>query len=147
MIDPFASKTLDARIVADPAKRKALEEEAQNLTSVVVTSAAAANLVMLGGGYFNPLTGTMNLADSISVAENMKTTSGLFWPVPIVNRVDDASGLEVGQRIALRDPNRDGNQTWFKRLFLATQGVIDCKRSRHCYHLRIAKNGCRPGFG
>jgi sulfate adenylyltransferase len=47
----------------------------------------------------------MNKADAISVALEMKTTSGLFWPVPIVNLVKDASGVEPGQRIALRDPN------------------------------------------
>ena len=29
--------------------------------------AAAANAVMLGGGYFNPLTGYMNVADAMSV--------------------------------------------------------------------------------
>ncbi|MDG2036044.1 MAG: sulfate adenylyltransferase, partial [Pseudomonadales bacterium] len=34
---------------------------------------------------------------------------GLFWPVPIVNLVEDASDLEAGQRIALKDPNVDGN--------------------------------------
>ena len=39
---------------------------------------------MLGGGYFNPLTGYMNVADAISVSENMKTTDGLFWPIPIL---------------------------------------------------------------
>jgi len=108
MIRPFASDTLAPRIVADPAKRRALEEEAARLPSVVVNSAAAANLVMLGAGYFNPLEGPMDLADSLSVAEKMRTEGGLFWPVPIVNRVADAAGLEVGARVALRDPNREG---------------------------------------
>ena len=108
MIRPFASDTLAPRIVADPAKRRALEGEAARLPSVVVNSAAAANLVMLGAGYFNPLEGPMDLADSLSVAEKMRTEGGLFWPVPIVNRVADATGLAVGARVALRDPNREG---------------------------------------
>jgi sulfate adenylyltransferase len=108
MIRPYASEPLAPRIVADDAKRRALEEEAASLPSVVVNSAAAANLVMLGAGYFNPLEGPMDLADSLSVAEKMHTADGLFWPVPIVNRVADAKDLTVGARVALRDPNRDG---------------------------------------
>jgi sulfate adenylyltransferase len=35
----------------------------------------------------------------------MKTTSGLFWPVPVLNLVKDAEGLKAGGRVALRDPN------------------------------------------
>jgi sulfate adenylyltransferase len=109
MIKPHGSETLNPLFVADDAKRAALIEEAKGLKSIVVCSQAAANAVMLGSGYFNPLSGFMNLADSLSVAESMKTTDGLFWPVPIVNVVEDASGIEPGMRIALLDPNVDGN--------------------------------------
>ena len=73
------------------------------------SSATAANAVMLGGGYFNPLTGYMNKADALSVANNMKTTSGLFWPVPILNLVKAAGSIKAGDRIALKDPNVEGN--------------------------------------
>jgi sulfate adenylyltransferase len=50
----------------------------------------------------------MNLADSLAVAEKMRTVDGLFFPVPIVNMTSD-SGIEAGSRIALRDPNMEGN--------------------------------------
>jgi sulfate adenylyltransferase len=63
---------------------------------------------MMGAGYFNPLTGYMGLADSLKVAGEMHTTSGLFWPVPIVNVVKDASAVQGKKRIALRDPNVEG---------------------------------------
>jgi sulfate adenylyltransferase len=109
MIKPHGSDTLNPLYVADDAKRAALEAEAEGLKSIVVCSQAAANAVMMGSGYFNPLTGYMNLADSMAVAENMKTTGGLFFPVPIVNVVEDASGIEPGMRIALKDPNMSGN--------------------------------------
>ena len=109
MLKPHGSDTLNPLFVADDAKRAALLEEAAGLKSIVVSSAAAANAVMMGSGYFNPLTGYMNLADSIAVAEKMETTGGLFFPVPIVNVVEDASGIEAGMRIALLDPNVDGN--------------------------------------
>lgn len=109
MLKPHGSDTLNPLYVADDAKRAALVEEAKGLKSIVVSSAAAGNAVMMASGYFNPLTGFMNLADSLAVSEKMVTTGGLFFPVPILNVVEDASGIEAGMRIALLDPNVDGN--------------------------------------
>ncbi|WP_231867817.1 sulfate adenylyltransferase, partial [Alcanivorax sp. HI0007] len=94
--------------VADEDARVALQQEAESLPSVVISSAAAANAVMMGAGYFTPLTGYMNKADMLSVAENMTTADGLFWPVPIVNMLKDVSAIEGAKRIALRDPNVEG---------------------------------------
>ena len=108
MIKPHGSDELNPLFVYDTEKRHALVAEAETLPSLLLNSAAAANAVMLGGGYFNPLTGYMNLADAMSVAENMHTSSGLFFPVPVVNLTDEA-GVEAGSRIALRDPNVEGN--------------------------------------
>jgi len=108
MIKPHGSDELNPLFVYDTEKRHALIDEAEKLPSIIVNSAAAANAVMLGGGYFNPLTGFMNLADSLSVAEKMQTVDGLFWPVPIVNLTRE-TGVKAGTRIALRDPNVAGN--------------------------------------
>lgn len=108
MIKPHGSDTLNPLYVADDAKRAALAKEAESLPSLLLNSAAAANAVMLGAGYFNPLKGYMNLADALSVAKDLKTTAGLFWPVPIVNLTKETS-VKAGQRIALRDPNVEGN--------------------------------------
>ena len=109
MIKPHNSDELKPLFVYDDAERSALSAEAETLPSILISSAAAANAVMLGAGYFTPLPGYMNLADARSVAKDLKTTDGLFWPVPIVNVVPSADGIEVGQRIALKDPNVDGN--------------------------------------
>jgi sulfate adenylyltransferase len=109
MIKPHGSDTLNPLYVADDAKRAELEAEAKNLKSIVVCSQAAANAVMMGSGYFNPLTGFMDLDDAMSTSEKMVTKDGLFFPVPVVNVVEDASGIEPGMRIALLDPNVDGN--------------------------------------
>ncbi len=109
LIKPYGSEVLNPLYVNDDAERKALIAEAGKLPSIIVSSAAAANAVMLGSGYFNPLKGYMNLADSLSVAEKMHTTEGLFWPVPIVNMVKDATSIKNARRIALKDPNVEGN--------------------------------------
>ncbi|MDH3638837.1 MAG: sulfate adenylyltransferase, partial [Gammaproteobacteria bacterium] len=69
----------------------------------------ASNAVMLGAGYFNPLTGYMNKQDALSVAERMHTAGGLFWPAPIMNLVSDVGDITPGARVALRDPNVDGH--------------------------------------
>lgn len=108
MIKPHGSNELNPLFVYDSRRREALAAEAETLPSLLLNSAAAANAVMLGGGYFNPLTGYMNLADSLSVAEKMHTVDGLFFPIPIVNLTKEA-GVKAGSRIALRDPNVKGN--------------------------------------
>ncbi|WP_028489676.1 sulfate adenylyltransferase [Thiothrix lacustris] len=109
MIKPHGSDELNPLFVYDSAENEALLKEAEGLASIVVSSATAANAVMLGGGYFNPLTGYMNKADALSVASNMHTTSGLFWPTPVLNLLEDAGSIKAGDRIALRDPNVEGH--------------------------------------
>ncbi len=109
LIKPHGSDKLNPLFVMDDEKREALIKEAEGLPSIVVCSAAAANAVMLGSGYFNPLTGYMNVADAMAVAKDMHTTSGLFWPVPILNVVEDASAIQGKKRIAIKDPNVEGN--------------------------------------
>ena len=108
MIKPHGSDELNPLFVYDVEERHALVQEAEKLPSILLNSAAAANAVMLGGGYFNPLTGYMNLADALGVAENMTTSSGLFFPVPILNMISDPTRIEGEKRIALRDPNCEG---------------------------------------
>ncbi len=108
MIKPHGSDTLKPLFVSDEEQRKQLRLEAESLPSVLLNSAAACNVVMLGAGYFTPLTGFMNVRDAISVADTMHISDGLFWPVPIMNLVHDASSVKPGMRIALKDPNVSG---------------------------------------
>jgi sulfate adenylyltransferase len=108
LIKPHGSDSLNPCLVsADRAQQ--LLAEAESLPSLLLNSAAAANAVMLGAGYFNPLKGYMNLADALSVATNLHTEDGLFWPVPVLNLVEDVESIKGASRIALRDPNTEGN--------------------------------------
>jgi len=109
MIKPHGSDALAPRFVYDTARHHALSKEAESLPSLLLNSAAAANAVMLGAGYFNPLEGYMNRADALGVAAKLHTTSGLFWPVPVLNLTTDASSIRGAKRIALRDPNVEGH--------------------------------------
>ena len=109
LIAPHGSEELNPLFVYDAAENERLQHEAKSLPSIIVSSAAAANAVMMGAGYFNPLTGYMNKADALSCADKMVMTSGLFWPVPVMNLVADAGGIAAGHRVALKDPNVEGN--------------------------------------
>lgn len=108
MIKPHGADALNPLLPSDAHEIERLVAEAATLPALLLSSAAAANAVMLGGGYFTPLSGYMNLADALSVAEKMHTVDGLFWPVPVLNLTDDISAIEGVRRIALRDPNVDG---------------------------------------
>lgn len=106
LITPHGAVSLTP-LIATGQRLADLEAESAALPSITVSSAAAANAVMLGAGYFTPLKGYMNRADALSVATDLKTTDDLFWPVPVLNMVERFDG-NVGDRIALRDPNVDG---------------------------------------
>jgi sulfate adenylyltransferase len=108
MIKPHGSEELQPRFIEDAAERAGIAEAARSLPALTVSSAAAANAVMLGAGYFSPLQGFMDIADAMGVAGQMRMRSGLFWPVPCMNITADISGIRNAERIALRDPNVEG---------------------------------------
>ncbi len=108
LIAPHGAENLAPLYVDDAAERRQLKDEATQLPSMLVSSATAGNAVMLAGGYFTPLTGFMSKADALLVGSSMRTESGLFWPTPVLNLVPSDEGLNTGDRIALRDPNVDG---------------------------------------
>ena len=108
MIRPHASDQLNPLYISDDVERERLQREAESWPSILLSSAGAANAVMLAAGYFNPLPGYMNKKDTLSVADNMHTTTGLFWPVPVMNLQHSVEGIFEGMRVALRDPNMPG---------------------------------------
>jgi len=108
MIRPHGADALNPLFIKDQAERNAVLEQAKALPQVCISSAAAANAVMLGGGYFTPLNGYMNKADAMSIARTMRTSADIFFPVPVLNLLSEVS-FSVGDKIALTDPNVEGN--------------------------------------
>ena len=108
LIKPHGADTLNPLFVEDANARSQLAKEAASLPAVTISSAAAGNAVMLGGGYFTPLNGFMDKNNALSVGNSMQTTDGLFWPTPVLNLVPDAGAVKAGDRIALKDPNIKG---------------------------------------
>ena len=109
LISPHHATMLKPLFVDDERERNHLQKEAESLPSIIVSSAAAGNAVMLAGGYFTPLDGFMNKADAMAIGHSMQSTDGLFWPTPVLNLVQDAGAIRPGDRIALRDPNVEGH--------------------------------------
>lgn len=109
LIAPHGTAALKPLIVDNENERAQLEKEAQSLRSIMLSSASAGNAVMLAGGYFTPLDGFMSKADAQAIGRSMRTTDGLFWPTPVLNLVQEVGTFQPGNRIALRDPNVDGN--------------------------------------
>ena len=127
MIKPHGSDSLNPLFVYDANTHDRLAHEAESLPSLLLNSAAAANAVMLGAGYFNPLHGYMNIADALSVAESLHTRDGLFWPVPVLNLTDDIDSIGDARRIALRDPNVEGHPALAVMDIAAIEPVTDAQ--------------------
>jgi sulfate adenylyltransferase len=145
MIKPYGSDELNPLFVYDSEQHHRLAAEAEGLPSLLVNSAAAANAVMLGAGYFNPLTGYMNLADALSVAQTLHTTDGLFWPVPVVNRTDDIEAIKGAKRIALRDPNVEGHPVLAIQDVEAIETVSDEQVAAMCSNIFRTEDPEHPG--
>ncbi len=109
MIKPHGANQLNSLFISDEQQRQDLIEHAKSLPQILVSSATAANAVMLGSGYFTPLNGFMSKADILSVANQMKTEAGVFFPTPVANMLVEVQGISQGQQIALLDPNREGD--------------------------------------
>ena len=109
MISPIGSQDLQPLIVNDLSENEKLTKDAQSLPSVIISSQAAGNAVMMAAGYFSPLKGFMNLDDAMGASENMQLSDGSFFPVPIMCLVENTQEIEGQKRIALLDPNVIGN--------------------------------------
>mgnify|MGYP001167790173 CR=1 FL=1 len=109
MISPYGADKLNSLFIDDEHDRLVAKENARYLNDLIISPSAVANVVMLGSGYFTPLTGFMNKSDALSVAVNLYTESGLFWPIPIVNLIKHEKPIKVGKPLALRDPSIGGN--------------------------------------
>ena len=106
LVAPHGGSSLAPRLVAAEALGVELER-ARSLRSIVVSSREKGDLIMLGIGGFTPLDGFMNRADWEGVCSEMRTASGLFWPIPITLSVDEATAASIatGEDVALADPD------------------------------------------
>jgi len=107
LIPPHGGKGLTVCLL-EGAALNAEKEKAKGLKQVSISPRVKGDLIMIGIGGFSPLTGFMTKADWKSVCEKCLLSDGTFWPVPVTLDVSkaDADSINVGQEIALFDPER-----------------------------------------
>ena len=93
--DLFATENLDQ-----------LKGQALDLIDWTLTQRQLCDVELLLSGGFSPLEGFMSQTDYDGVVSGMRLADGTLWPIPATLDVssDFAESLEMGQRIALRDP-------------------------------------------
>ena len=103
---PHGAKALRPLLV-DEERAREERRRAQTLPQLRVSSREKGDLVMLGLGGFTPLEGFMAHADWRGVCDEMRTSAGFFWPIPITLSAAEefAAPLKPGADIALMDPD------------------------------------------
>jgi sulfate adenylyltransferase len=93
-------------LLVDDQRADKLKEIVLNLPDVTLNDRQLCDLELLSTGAFSPLTGFMTRSDFESVLDRMRLQNDLLWPIPICLDIDElqAHRLEVGQSVALRDP-------------------------------------------
>ena len=108
LIAPHGGGGLEPRLLQGEALA-AERERAHSLPRLSISSREAGDLIMLGIGGFTPLDGFMGHDDWQGVCREMRTASGLFWPIPITlsTDADTAASLPAGKEVALYDGERE----------------------------------------
>ena len=106
LVPPHGSAELKPLLLPEAELERA-RARALTLPRLPVSSRERGDIVMLGIGGFTPLDGFMSQADWRGVCDDMRTASGLFWPIPITLSAQAAAadGIAIGQEVALVDPS------------------------------------------
>ena len=93
-------------LLAQPARQAELRELSRDWPSWDLTPRQLCDLELLLTGGFSPLTGFMTKGDYDRVCADMRLENGTLWPIPITLDITEeaATGLSIGDHLALRDP-------------------------------------------
>ena len=105
LMTPFGGDLVN--LVASVEMADELRDEAGRLPSIQISERAVCDLELLATGGFSPIERFMSQDDFRSVVEDMRTSNGTLFPIPITLPVDDDAGISLDSRIALRDPNNN----------------------------------------
>ena len=108
LVPPHGGRGLRPLALA-PADAAEAVRRAHTLPRLTVSSREKGDLIMMGLGGFTPLDGFMSRADWTGVCDDMRTSDGTFWPIPITLSTDaqTARAIANGGEIALIDPDDD----------------------------------------
>lgn len=104
LVAPHGGVLVD--LAVDDARAQELRAESAQWPSWDLTDRQLCDLELLVNGGFSPLRGFMTQQEYDPVVTQMRLPDGTLWPMPITLDVDAgfAEGIEVGDTVALRDP-------------------------------------------
>ncbi|MBW1798099.1 MAG: adenylyltransferase, partial [Deltaproteobacteria bacterium] len=93
-------------LIVDEERKNVLKDLSLHIPSITLSEVQLCDLELLMNGGFSPLTGFMTQTNYESVLDRMCLQEGSLWPIPVCLDVSEieASRLESGQSVALRDP-------------------------------------------
>jgi len=105
LVPPHGGKGLTCCLL-EGAALEAEKKKADGLKKIPISPREKGDLIMMGIGGFSPLTGFMTKADWKGVCDNYLLADGTFWPIPVTLSAskDDAAAIEIGEEVALFDP-------------------------------------------
>jgi sulfate adenylyltransferase len=103
-MDPYGNTLVN--LLVDEARQNLLKKISLNFPDLTLNARQTCDLELLATGAFSPLKGFMNGSDYESVLDRMRLQDNTLWPIPVCLDVSEtiARRLEVGQSLALRDP-------------------------------------------
>src|SRR5579872_739612 len=98
LVPPHGSDSVKPLLLPE-AERAGERKRAATLKKIPLDSRAVSDVFMLAMGAYTPLDGFMGHDDWRGSCQDMKLTSGLFWPIPITLSVDKdlGDGIQVGE--------------------------------------------------
>ena len=104
LITPHGGELVD--LLVDEDRREVLRDLSLHLSSISLSERQMCDLELMMNGAFSPLHGFMTQPDYEAVLDRMRLHDDTLWPVPVCLDVSEveASRLEPGQSVALRDP-------------------------------------------
>ena len=105
LVPPHGGEQLLPRLVSED-EREGQIARARTLKQLNISSREAGDLVMMGIGGFTPIEGFMGHDDWRGVSEEMRLSTGCFWPIPITLSTDSdcAAAIAINEDICLLDP-------------------------------------------
>ena len=120
-------------------------KRAGNLKKVPMTSRETSDVIMFAMGAYTPLDGFMNKADWKGVCGEMKTSKGLFWPIPITLSADKAlaDSIADGEEVALVD--EESGEIMGVMTVTEKYEMSDADKKFECEHVFRTADMAHPG--
>jgi sulfate adenylyltransferase len=141
LVQPHGGGSLNPLLV--PAiEREAELKRASGLRKIPMTSRETSDVIMLAMGAYTPLTGFMGSKDWKGVCAEMKTESGLFWPIPITLSTtrELAKAIKDDEEVALVD-----GETGEIMAVMEVSEKYEIDRAFECQHVYRTTDPKHPG--